>query len=221
VEDVHIAIGRRGSGAATFMGDGTRPEGPRRSIWSRSFELEKTARGEIRAIDDVRSTAAYREHVTGNLVVEFLEGLSASGEQSMSHVLAPLEPAFRGGKRRKRFGACCGSAGWAHRGWRRGDRCRDAGLAAGPPSDEIWLSLETPDWMEAFSKHPRIGGAEGASPGPRHHRRRGRGKKEQRKGGGCWRFNAARIRGGESRVRAAVPAGVHRVRKAGNPRPRF
>jgi CO/xanthine dehydrogenase FAD-binding subunit len=37
----------------------------------------KTATEEIRPIDDMRSTAAYRAAVAGNLVAEFLEGLNA------------------------------------------------------------------------------------------------------------------------------------------------
>ena len=51
--------------------------------------------------------------------------------------------------------ACCGSASWAQ------------GLAARRPfddegtlvavSDEIWNALTPQDWMEAFSRHPRIG----------------------------------------------------------------
>src|SRR6267378_6028246 len=39
------------------------------------LKARETARGEIRPIDDIRSTAAYRAQVTGNLVAEFLEGL--------------------------------------------------------------------------------------------------------------------------------------------------
>lgn len=41
----------------------------------------RTAAAEIRPIDDIRSTARYRAAVAGNLVAEFLEGLSASGTQ--------------------------------------------------------------------------------------------------------------------------------------------
>ena len=41
----------------------------------------KTAAAEIRPIDDIRSTAKYRAAVTGNLVGEFLNGLSASGRK--------------------------------------------------------------------------------------------------------------------------------------------
>lgn len=39
----------------------------------------QTAVAEIRPIDDIRSTAAYRSAVAGNLVAEFLEGLSQEG----------------------------------------------------------------------------------------------------------------------------------------------
>src|SRR6516165_3990204 len=41
----------------------------------------KTAAAEIRPIDDIRSTARYREAVAGNLVAEFLERLSIAGRQ--------------------------------------------------------------------------------------------------------------------------------------------
>jgi len=40
------------------------------------------ARGEIRPIDDIRSTAAYRSAVVGNLVAEFLHGLRDSGRSA-------------------------------------------------------------------------------------------------------------------------------------------
>ncbi len=46
------------------------------------LKARETARGEIRPIDDIRSTAAYRAQVTGNLVAEFLEGLAASGDKA-------------------------------------------------------------------------------------------------------------------------------------------
>jgi len=56
---------------------------------------------------------------------------------------------------RKEILACCGSTAWAR------------GLAARRPfddepsliatSDEVWRSLATADWLEAFSQHPRIG----------------------------------------------------------------
>jgi CO/xanthine dehydrogenase FAD-binding subunit len=43
-------------------------------------QARKTAVSEIRPIDDIRSTAAYRTAVTGNLVAEFLQMLQAGGE---------------------------------------------------------------------------------------------------------------------------------------------
>ena len=46
------------------------------------LKARETARGEIRPIDDIRSTAAYRAQVTENLVAEFLEGLVASGDKA-------------------------------------------------------------------------------------------------------------------------------------------
>ena len=42
----------------------------------------KAAVGEIHPIDDIRSTAAYRSAVVGNLVAEFLHGLSANGQSA-------------------------------------------------------------------------------------------------------------------------------------------
>jgi CO/xanthine dehydrogenase FAD-binding subunit len=42
----------------------------------------KTAAAEIQPIDDIRSTARYRAAVAGNLVAEFLDGLSASGRKA-------------------------------------------------------------------------------------------------------------------------------------------
>jgi CO/xanthine dehydrogenase FAD-binding subunit len=46
------------------------------------LKAREAARGEICPIDDVRSTAAYRAQVTGNLVAEFLEKLAASGNNA-------------------------------------------------------------------------------------------------------------------------------------------
>ena len=50
---------------------------------------------------------------------------------------------------------CCGSVAWARElAARRPLRDETSLLAA---SDEIWTSLGAQDWVEAFSKHPRIG----------------------------------------------------------------
>jgi OHCU decarboxylase len=51
--------------------------------------------------------------------------------------------------------SCCGSAAWArHLAARRPFESVASLITA---SDEIWNRLETRDWLEAFSKHPRIG----------------------------------------------------------------
>src|SRR5437867_919101 len=42
----------------------------------------RSVTGEIRPIDDIRSTARYRAAVSGNLVVEFLERLASEGENA-------------------------------------------------------------------------------------------------------------------------------------------
>jgi 2-oxo-4-hydroxy-4-carboxy-5-ureidoimidazoline decarboxylase len=51
--------------------------------------------------------------------------------------------------------ACCGSTGWAGEIVARRPFNDDASLLAA--SDEVWWSLATADWLEAFSQHPRIG----------------------------------------------------------------
>lgn len=51
--------------------------------------------------------------------------------------------------------ACCGSAVWAKALASRRPLQDEAALLAA--SDEIWNHLQQQDWMEAFSRHPRIG----------------------------------------------------------------
>jgi len=51
--------------------------------------------------------------------------------------------------------ACCGSTAWAQAVVERRPFADEGSLMRA--SDEIWSRLNTPDWMEAFSKHPRIG----------------------------------------------------------------
>lgn len=51
--------------------------------------------------------------------------------------------------------ACCGSMSWARGLAARRPFDDEATLVA--VSDEIWNGLATQDWMEAFSRHPRIG----------------------------------------------------------------
>lgn len=50
---------------------------------------------------------------------------------------------------------CCGSTAWAHEMSARRPLPDEMSLLAA--SDEIWNSLGEQDWVEAFSKHPRIG----------------------------------------------------------------
>lgn len=124
----------------------------------------ETAMGEVRPIDDIRSTARYRAAVVGNLVAEFLRKMTEGRQGRISSVLgrwngrSPEEAALE-------ILHCCGSSAWSRQ------------LAEGRPfddesslikaSDEIWNRLLPHDWLEAFSKHPRIGEGkvpQGASP---------------------------------------------------------
>jgi 2-oxo-4-hydroxy-4-carboxy-5-ureidoimidazoline decarboxylase len=51
--------------------------------------------------------------------------------------------------------ACCGSTTWARELVARRPLENELSLVAA--SDEVWSHLGSQDWMEAFSKHPRIG----------------------------------------------------------------
>ena len=51
--------------------------------------------------------------------------------------------------------ACCGSSSWAQRLAARRPFDDEGTLVAA--SDEIWNGLTAQDWVEAFSRHPRIG----------------------------------------------------------------
>src|SRR5579871_5901018 len=50
---------------------------------------------------------------------------------------------------------CCGSSAWAQAIARRRPFADEGSLKS--VSDEIWGRLSIQDWMEAFSRHPRIG----------------------------------------------------------------
>ncbi len=50
---------------------------------------------------------------------------------------------------------CCGSSAWARELAARRPFKDEISLVKA--SDEIWSQLETKHWLEAFSKHPRIG----------------------------------------------------------------
>ncbi len=107
----------------------------------------------IAPIDDIRSEAAYRRFVAGNLLEEFLHQLAASGEaQSPTlarwNALPEMEAA-------EEILPCCGSQKWA----RELARLRPLGKSADllEASDRVWWDLSQEDWNEAFRSHPRIG----------------------------------------------------------------
>lgn len=55
---------------------------------------------------------------------------------------------------------CCGSTAWARKmsAQRPFGETRELLKAA----DDIWRSLDAPDWLEAFAAHPKIGGRKAA-----------------------------------------------------------
>lgn len=115
-----------------------------------------TAMGEVKPIDDIRSTARYRAAVVGNLVAEFLEKLRGApqAEKARGETLARWNAA-RASEAEGEILACCGSRAWA-----RGMAARRPfadGLALLAAADEVWRSLREEDWLEAFRAHPRIG----------------------------------------------------------------
>ena len=111
------------------------------------------AMAEIRPIDDIRSTAAYRTAVVGNLVVEFLHSLKAHGV-GKSKALARWNRLSTADAAQEII-ACCGCAAWSQAVAARRPFPDERALMSA--SDEIWSGLSTQDWMEAFSMHPRIG----------------------------------------------------------------
>lgn len=50
---------------------------------------------------------------------------------------------------------CCGSSRWVAQMLERQPFAGEAELRRA--ADEIWLALDTADWLEAFSAHPKIG----------------------------------------------------------------
>lgn len=116
-------------------------------------QAREAAMREICPIDDIRSTGAYRSAVVGNLVAEFLHRLTEQGK-GLNTVLArwnqltPDEAA-------REIMDCCGSAAWTRELASRRPFNDESFLVT--VSDEIWNRLGANDWLEAFSKHPRIG----------------------------------------------------------------
>ena len=160
IEDVHVALGSVAPVPLRLN---------RLERWligkkAQSFsvdDLRQQVAGEIATIDDIRSTARYRDAVAANLIIEFLHRLGSVDHDVVKESLA----------RWNRMGheeatqsilPCCGARAWA-----------DAMVARRPfenasslleTSREIWLTLKSADWLEAFRSHPRIG--ESQSPEP-------------------------------------------------------
>lgn len=114
-------------------------------------QARQAALSEIRPIDDIRSTAAYRSAVLGNLVAEFLSSLAV---KQHNRSLArwnelPAEDAAN------QVLDCCGSSTWARQLAAQRPFADESSLLAA--SDEIWNHLQPADWNEAFARHPRIG----------------------------------------------------------------
>jgi OHCU decarboxylase len=123
-----------------------------------SANLLKAARqaaiGEIHPIDDIRSTAEYRSAVVANLVAEFLYSLRDGWASDKNAVLERWNE-LSAREAAEEILVCCGSTAWANAIAARRPFADETALVAA--SDEIWMHLTARDWMEAFSKHPRIG----------------------------------------------------------------
>ena len=128
------------------------------------FAARAAARGEIRPIDDIRSTARYRAAVVGNLVVEFLNQLNSRGR-----VAAGTNDILEKWNRLTTDEAvdailpCCGAKRWARQMVALRPFADERGLLAA--SNEIWHTLDRSDWMEGFRSHPRIGESRATSAG--------------------------------------------------------
>ena len=155
VEDAHIALGSVAP-VPLRLRETEQAVNGKRIDSDLLLSAKNAAAAEIRAIDDIRSTARYRSAVAGNLIVEFLKRLNStfakSGERK--DFLArwnslPIDQALRV------ILPCCGSRTWAQGMVDRRPFADEAALLAA--ADEAWRSLERSDWMEAFRSHPRIG----------------------------------------------------------------
>jgi OHCU decarboxylase len=120
-------------------------------------QAREIAAAEIQPIDDIRSTSKYRAAVLGNLVAAFLQKLSSDGHRSQ--ILSRWNLLSADDAAREVLD-CCGSTAWARELTARRPLKDESFLVAA--SDEIWNRLPAQDWLEAFSKHPRIG--EGKAP---------------------------------------------------------
>ncbi len=70
--------------------------------------------------------------------------------------------------------ACCGSTEWARRMAQArpfGKNRQNAAQELFDAADRIWWGLTPDDWLEAFSRHPKIGEKKAAKPGSSEERR--------------------------------------------------
>ena len=103
---------------------------------------------------------------------------------------------------------CCGSKTWAHRMAMRRPLGDEEALLAG--FDDLCEGLTESDWLEAFRSHPRIG--ESRPEGRGTARSAAWSGQEQRTSAARQRSVKSCTGGSKSRVRAAVPAYLYRVR---------
>ena len=118
-----------------------------------SQRARETAMGEVHPIDDIRSKARYRAAVVGNLIAEFL-GEMMEDRPRISEVLERWNKLSREDASLE-IQDCCGSSAWSRELAESRPFSDESSLIAA--SDEIWNCLPSHDWLEALSKHPRIG----------------------------------------------------------------
>jgi OHCU decarboxylase len=116
----------------------------------------KTAAGEVKPIDDIRSTARYRAAVVGNLVVEFLERLRAepAATEASDETLARWNALSADAAEGEIF-ACCNSRAWARAMVSRRPLADESAVLAA--SDETCAALRDADWLVDFRPQPRFG----------------------------------------------------------------
>jgi OHCU decarboxylase len=152
VEDVRLAMG---SVAPVPL----RLGGTERVIRGKAIDADviemarATVAGELRPIDDIRSTAGYRAAVAANLVAEFLVQLDSASSAACG-VLSRWN-ALDAGKAAAEIVPCFGSKVWAEKMASQRPLRAEAELLAA--CDEACKGLAEPDWTEAFQTHPRIG----------------------------------------------------------------
>jgi OHCU decarboxylase len=161
IENVHIALGSVAPVPLRLKETEQAVKGKRFDS-NLLFIAKNAAAAEIRAIDDIRSTARYRSVVAGNLVAEFLTGLnSASAESSERKEFLARWNSLPSDQAVSAILPCCGSKAWAQAMVARRPFPDETAILA--VADQTWRRLERSDWMEAFRSHPRIGESRAAT----------------------------------------------------------